>query len=149
MRPNYNNKKSNKPKSKMTVVSFEKEFASFDGMISEFKNLHPEFLNIFKHEETNTAGAAAYDVLEYYINNIPNVIERTNLPLSIAVTANKVTLKTCKFFTVEWEFRYDKEGNVTNPVATISVFTREKNSEDIDKLMNTLTNLWNLKETRA
>ena len=149
MRPNFKNSNRPKAKAKMTITSFEKEFESFGNMINEFKTLHPEFVNIFIHEETNTAEAAAYDVLEYYINNVPNVVERTNLPLSITVTANKVALKTCKFFSFEWSFTYDKEGTISNLVATISVFTKEKNTEDVDKLMNTLTNAWSLKETRA
>lgn len=141
--------KNNKKKTKMTITSFEKEFTSFTEMIDEFKTLHPEFLNIFTHEETGTSGAATYDVVEYYLNNIPNIATRTNLPLSISATANKVVFKTSKFFSFGWEFRYDKEGNITNPVATISVFTKEKNPEDVDKLMNKLTDLWSLKETLA
>jgi hypothetical protein len=149
MRPNFKNSNRPKAKSKMTITSFEKEFETFEDMIADFKTLHPEFANIFHHEVCTTANEAAYDVLDYYLSNIPNVAERTNLPLSVTVTANRVALKTCKFFSFDWNFTYDKEGNISNLVATISVFTKEKNTEDVDKLMNTLTNAWSIKETRA
>ena len=149
MKPKFNKNNNRKPKARMTTTSFEKEFTSIADMVDEFKTLHPIFLDIFVHDHTDTPDQAAYDVVEYYLNNVPNVTTRTNLPLALTVSANKVSLKTMKFFSVEWSFNYDREGNISNLVATITVFTKEKNSEETDKLMNTLTDLWSLKETRV
>ena len=126
-------------KPKMTMTLFQKEFEVFSILIAELKELHPEFANIFTYEDNSDHPSdAAYDVLKYFEKFNPNVTKRENLPMSINVSANRVTLKTNHFFTIEWSFKYTREGFVTDLVATITTFTREQNSEELDAMITAL-----------
>ena len=137
MRPNSKQKNT---KQKLTVTIYQKVFNTIDEMIKEFRDLHPEFVNIFKYEENSYPDQVSNDVLLYFSNNHPDIANRTNLAASVNVSANKVSLKTNKYFSVEWSFKYDKEGNISNLVSTIGVFTKEKNHEDLDNLITNLNN---------
>lgn len=131
------NEKSFKPKFTLTI--YQKSFKSIESMVKEFRELHPEFSNIFSYEETVIPSQMAHDALMYFANNNPDITNRTNLPLAINVSANKVSLKTNKFFSVEWSFKYDREGNISDLNASIGVFSREKNSNELEDLITNLT----------
>ena len=141
-KPNQHNQK---PKAKMTITSYEKSFETFERMIEEFKTLHPEFPEIFNYEEVNI-NTAIYDVLRYFNEHIPNVQERINIPMNVSISANKLSMKTNKFFSFEWSFKYDKEGNISDIVAAITVFTKERNYEELDAMIEILKNNWTLRE---
>lgn len=140
-------KSKNKPKAKMITTMYEKAFDSFKDMIDEFRNIHPEFSQIFTYDDDEVKPEyAASDALNYFSKNMPIIANRSNLPVSVSACANKVTLKTAKFFSVEWNFKYDKEGNITDLVAIITTFTRERNYEELDNLINSLEATWTKKE---
>lgn len=137
----------NNTKPRLKVTMYEKAFETFSDMIFEFKNLHPEFLNIFTYADTDTSTDAANDVCEYFKTNMPNITNRTNLPMAISVSANKVSLKTNRFFSFEWSFKYDKEGNVTNLSAIITTFTKERNSDELNNMIASIQGSgWRVKE---
>lgn len=145
-RPNRPAKQTNKPK--MTMTLYSKEFESFSSLVEELKTLHPEFDNIFTYEEnSNHPMDAADDILKYFLKNNPNVIERTNLLMAVSVSATRATLKTNKFFTIEWSFKYTREGFITDLVATISTFTKEQNPEELNDMIVKLgEKSWNIVE---
>lgn len=128
---NYNGNK------RMQVNNYEKEFDSFRDMVNGLVEVHPEIKNIFKYddEEDVLPQYAAEDVTNYFLNNIPDVINRVNLPVSISVSANRVSLKTNKFFAIGWKFEYDENGFVTNLVARFSVFNRGKSSMELINIL--------------
>ena len=142
---NKPNQNTQRPRSKMTTLSYEKAFETFEGMIDELKTLHPELAEIFKYEETNVAGAI-YDVLRYFNDHMPNVQQKANIPMSVSISANKLTLKTTKFFSFEWNFKYDKDGNISDIVATVTAFVRERNFEELDAMIEILKSEWTVKE---
>lgn len=132
-----NNKKQSKPK--LIVTNFEKRFASFTEMINEFKTLHPEMTVIFdQNDEEVLPKYAAEDVLHYFTQNEPDVIDRLNLPVSVSISANAVILKTAKFFSISWKFKYDREGNVTDLTAMITTFGRERDSDELHSMIRNL-----------
>ena len=135
-----------KTKPRMTASFYEKAFDSFNSMVDELRNLHPEFSHIFTYAETNTSLDAAADAVNYFKNNMPNVATRENIPTSISVNANRVLLKTNKFFSIEWSFKYDREGNITDLVATIATFTKDRNAEELETMIEVLKNSWSVKE---
>lgn len=145
-RTNRPSRPVNRPK--MTMTLYSKEFESFSSLIEELKSLHPEFAEIFTYEEnSNHPTDAADDVLKYFLKHNPNVVKRENLPMSVNVTANRVALKTNKFFSIEWIFKYTREGFITDLVATISTFTKEQNPEELDNMITKLGEMsWNIVE---
>ena len=139
--------KNQKPK--MTVTLYEKAFESISTMIEELKTLHPEFSNIFPYEDTATPRAAAYDVIKYFEDNLPDIETRSNLPMNIYVSSNRITLKTNMFFSIEWTFKYDREANITDLVATVTTFTKEQNSEELTSMIDKLVGAnWTIKEPK-
>lgn len=145
-RPNKNFKQQ-KPKTKvrMNANSYEKEFETFEEMIEELKSLHPTFVEIFEETETDSFGIMS-SVLQYFAVNAPDVIERNNLPVNISVSANRVVLKTAKFFSFEYSFKYDKEGNITDLLSTVTTFTRDENPAELDEMIVKLVEGWSVKE---
>lgn len=140
-----NNKQYDKTKTKprMKTTYFEKAFNSLAEMISELKTLHPEFVVIFPYEdEVVTPKDASSDVLKYFENFLPDVISGKNLPISISVAANKVSLKTLAFFSISWKFTYDRSGEISDLVATICTYTKEKNHPELDAMISTLEESW-------
>lgn len=139
-------KSQTKDRPKMTVAFYEKAFESFVDMVKELKTLHPEFCEIFNNpEEEMNAEWAIFDALSYFNNNSPVINERKNLPVSINITSNKVALKTNKYFSIEWTFKYDKDANISNLVATIGTFTKLKNSDELNAMIEILNNTWSVK----
>ena len=138
---------------KMQVTSYEKEFNSFAEMINELKEVHPEIKNIFKYDEEEVSPVnAASDVTEYFLHNAPDVINRTNLPVALSISSNKMSLKTNKFFAIKWRFKYDTNGFVTDLVAGVSVFTKDKVSETIKNTLEYFkdeNNGWKVEEPRV
>ena len=107
-----------------------------------------KFINIFTQnaEEYNNPACLIDEVVRYISFNVPNVSTRFNLPVSLNITANRVALKTSKFFSVEWSFKYDKEGNISDITSVIGTFTKERNPEELDAMINILKDSWNVKE---
>lgn len=115
-------------KQSIKVTNYAKKYETLKDMVNDLVNLHPEMNNIFHLEdkETITPNYLHDEALAYFTSNEPNVIDGKNLPVSISVSANGVTLKTAKFFTLRWFFKYDKDsGFVTDVTATISTFVKD------------------------
>lgn len=126
---------------KLMVTTYQKKFESFKQMVDEYKTLHPELRNIFLYDEENVYPTdAADDVLKYFTDNYPDSVKGVNLPVSVSISANRVNLKTAKFFSIGWQFKYDRNGYITNIDAIITVFTRNdgKNSKDLEDMIKTL-----------
>ena len=147
MKKQYDKPRTPKAKPKMTVTFYEKAFSSFLEMIEEFKKLHPEFSEIFNNNDDNEMYAdwAASDVLDYYKRNIPVIDQRKNLLMTVSIAANKVSLKTNKFFSVEWSFKYDRNCNISDLVAVITTFTKDNNPEELNAMIDILKDSWNVK----
>lgn len=129
---NFNNKR-------MQVNNFEKEFNTFTDMVNELKEVNEEIKNIFTYDEYEVLPVnATADVVNYFLNNVPDVVNRANLPVALSVSSNKMSLKTSKFFAIKWRFNYDANGFVTDLVAGISVFTRDKVSKAISETLDYL-----------
>ena len=126
--------KTKNEKPKMITTTFEKKFDSFKD---------PEFCVIFKYEEGNDSSAnAAHDVLEYFGENFPNVEQGTKLPVSLSLTANRVNLKTDKFFSIGWMFKFNREGVISDLTARITTFTKAKNDDLLMIMIQHLENGW-------
>lgn len=138
-------------KPKTIINTYEKKFESFNEMIDELRSLHSEISdNIFQYEINNTKDAMN-DILRYYSDNIPDITEKVNLHSSLTISANKVVLKTNKFFTIGWKFKYNKDGEISELVATVSTFTREnvENNVELQGMIDTIEtpeNGWSLLE---
>ena len=149
MKPQHNKKPrrdNNRPaKANVIVTNYERKFDNFFDMIDELKVIHPEINdNIFNNGTIVKVEDALDDIIDYITRNRPSIMERTNLGVSLNISANKVTLKTNKSFSFGWRFKYDKDANVTDVVAFISVFTKEnvKLFEDIQNMIDTLESNW-------
>ena len=136
-----------KPRAKQqtSILTFEREFEDLRDLIIGFKALHPEIeSNIFPYNEDEIDPKNMIeDVLNYFTKNcIPDIIQGSNLFCSINVSANRVTLKTNKFFTIGWNYKFDRNGFVTDIKATVTVFSREKNSEALNSMIEVLNDRW-------
>ena len=137
-------------KSKLTVTNYQMKFETLEQMVCELVELHPEMKNIF-HLEDNDRITPRYlqdEALEYFTLNEPNVIDGINLPVAIIVNANGVTLKTAKYFSVKWNFKYDKTGFVQDITATVSTFIKDENkvSETLLAMIDKLDEKWSVVE---
>lgn len=149
MKPNKNFKQQ-KPRTKVRMLasSYEKEFETFEEMVREFKSLHPELNEIFAiNPEDADSFTTMSSVLQYFANNAPDVIEANNLPVSITVSANRVMLKTAKFFSFEFSYKYNKEGIITDLLATVTTFTRDRNPAELNEMLEKLNEGWSVKDT--
>lgn len=151
---NFKNKKNfnkgDKPvrreKHKMTILTYEKSFETLKDMVDALLPLHPVIdKEIFKYNYTGPKDLLL-DVLDYYTNNVPDIVERKNLPSTLNISANKVTLKTNKFFTIGWDFKFDENGFAMDIYATVTVVKREKNNENIDNMIKLLEENWSVVE---
>ena len=148
MKPNKNFKQQ-KPRTKvrMNATSYEKEFETFEEMIEELKSLHPELTEIFTIETTDADSFNVMaNVLQYFANNVPDVVERNNLPVSLNVSANRVLLKTAKFFSLDYSFKFDKVGKISDLLATVTTFTRDENPAELNDMIAKLLEGWSVKE---
>lgn len=146
-KPNRNFNRTQRPKTKTRMIAnaYEKEFETFEEMIEELKSLHPTFVEIFEETEADSFSVMS-SVLQYFAENAPDVLERNNLPVNISVSANRVALKTAKFFSFEYSFKYDKEGNISDLVATVTTFTKDENPAELDEMIVKLLEGWSTKE---
>jgi len=135
-----NNNSKNFTRPRIIPTTYTKTFKSFDEMLQEIKGLHPEMLNIFISENNDPINASL-DVLEYYNTNIPDIVNRVNLPLALSISSNKVSLKTAKFFSVYYSFKYDRNGQVSDTRVSITVFEKEntENTEEINEMLDIIT----------
>lgn len=138
-------------KSNVKVTNYAKNYETLEDMVNDLVNLHPEMNNIFhlEDEETITPNYLHDEALAYFTSNEPNVIDGKNLPVSIAVSANGVTLKTAKFFTLRWFFKYDKDsGFVTDVAVTITTFVRDAKriNPALENMINILEDEWTVVE---
>ena len=148
MKNNKNFKQKPKTKARMIANSYEKEFETFEEMIVELKSLHPEFNLIFgdSSEDKVDSYTAMAMVSNYFAENAPDVENRKNLPVSVTMSANRVVLKTAKYFSFEYSFKYDREGNITDLLVTVTTFTRDENPAELDELVVKLLEGWSVKE---
>lgn len=141
--------KNTKPfvKKRLDTTTYEKKFKSFDELVNELRDLHPEFSNIFRYaDDVVTPTNMLNDVANYFVDNMPNLETRENLPVSINLNANKVTLKTNRFFIVKWQFRFDNETKeVTNINALITVLKPTKLPQELTDMINILEDSWEVK----
>lgn len=142
---NFNKQQKPKAKVRMNLTSYEKEFETFEEMIEEFKSLHPTFEEIFQDTEADSFNVMS-SVLQYFALNAPDVIEKNNIPVSINVSANRVALKTAKFFSFDYTFKYDREGHITDLVATVTTLTKDVNPVELDDMIEKLLEGWSVKE---
>ena len=152
MKPQNHNNKNRKPrteKEKIVITTYEKKFEDFFVMIDEMRALHPEIdENIFAGQEVGSVTEALKLVTGYFNECVPDLSDKKNLNCSLTVSANKVVLKTNKFFTIAWKYKYDRESNISDIVANITLFTREgyKLYEDIANMVNILEESWTVVE---
>lgn len=138
-------------KSNVKVTNYAKNYETLADMVNDLVMIHPEMNNIF-HLEDGEAITPRYlhdEALAYFTANEPNVIDGKNLPVSISVSANGVTLKTAKFFTLKWFFKYDKDsGFVTDVTATITTFVKNQNAINraLENMINILEDEWTVVE---
>lgn len=129
-------------KQQLTTTNYEKRFDSFDEMIKEVQSIHPILFEIFgyKDEEEATPVTALIDILNYSGEHIPNVIERKNLPFSFSISSNRAYIKTNKYISLKWKFSYNKDKPITDIYATVSIFAKDENSDEIISALNILNN---------
>lgn len=152
MKPHYNKKpkRDSKPVN-VIVTNYEKKFDNFFDMVDDLRAIHPEINNnIFNGGNIVKVEDALDDIINYIINNRPSITERTNLGVSLNLSANKLTLKTTKSFSFGWRFKYDKDGNTSDVVAYVSIFSKEnaKVYEDIQDMINILEKDWEKVENK-
>lgn len=152
MKPQYNKKprRDNKP-ANVVVTNYQRNFDNFFDMIDELKLIHPEINdNIFNNGTIVKVEDALDDIIDYVTRNRPSITERTNLGISLNLSANRLTLKTTKSFSFGWRFKYDRENNITDVVSFVSVITKENARvfEDIQNMIDTLEGNWIKVENR-
>jgi hypothetical protein len=142
MKPFNKNKNFNNKKKSLSMKVYEKSFETLNEMLEEFKALHPEMSDIFKYDYKDTINPKEIgnDILEYFVDNAPDIVEGKNLPLTVSVSANSAVLKTAKFFSFRYSFKYDQNGFVTDIKAAVTVFIRERNTEDLEIMLDMLAN---------
>lgn len=128
--------------SRIVPINFRKKFSSLDEMISEFKEIHPEMGYIFNYDKyDNSVSDAIYDVITYFNQeeNFPSLNKRYNPSLNVSI--NKLELKTNKFFSFKWEYKYNKEGYITSDFyATLTAFKGNYASDEIKDMIDYLEN---------
>ena len=110
-------------KNKIATINFKKKFKSFAEIITEFKNIHPEMAIIFNYDEYNNVTEAIYDIMTYVSkdDNIPSLDNKYNLSLNVSI--NRVELKTNKFFSFKWDYKYDRNGDIVSDFyAVLTIF---------------------------
>lgn len=145
---NTNQKAQKQQPSPIIITNYTKDFDSFIEAINELRELDPEIKRILatdsnidneEYREADTTYAAARDVYTYFADIFPDIVERKNLHTSVTISATRVTLKTNSFFTIGWNFKYDKENKITNVKVNITTFTRENKMLLIDEVLKSNT----------
>lgn len=148
MKQKNTNQKTQKQPSPIIITNYSKNFNSFIEAINELRELDPEIKRILvtdtyidneEYREVDTTYAAAKDVYMYFTSIFPDIVERTNLHTSLTISATRVTLKTNSFFTIGWNFKYDKENRITNIRVNVTTFTRENKMLLIDEALKANT----------
>lgn len=148
MKRKNTNQKTQKQPSPIIITNYSKNFNSFIEAINELRELDPEIKRILvtdiyidneEYREADTTYAAAKDVYMYFTSIFPDIVERTNLHTSLTISATRVTLKTNSFFTIGWNFKYDKENRITNIRVNVTTFTRENKMLLIDEALKANT----------
>ena len=137
----------NKEAFKPTILTYEKSFSDFEAMIIELRALHPELSNIFCYdydEDEYTPEYAIVDILNYFGQNYPNINTRANLPVALSVSSNIIKYKTNNFYAFKYEFKYDRNGYISDVKAEVTVYSRdERNTNEINNMIDILSNEWN------
>ena len=128
-------------KSKIKVTNYENCYDSLTEMVSDLIQLHPEIQNIFHVDENVELLPRDLhdDALEYFATNAPIVTAGINLPVSLTITANGASIKTAKFFSLKWNFKYDRNGNISDITATITTFIKDESK--VNKALSNMINL--------
>lgn len=135
---NYNNKPKN------TITTYEKTFKSFNEMIKELRDLDENIAKILTTDsaaEQNTEADQTYcssrDVYEAFSEMFPDIANRNNIHTSLTISSNRVIIKTDKFFTFGWKFKYNRDLEIYDITAVVTTFTRTGIKSEIDdKLKN-------------
>ena len=137
-------------KQQLTVVNYEKKFDTFDGMIKEIKTIHPIINEIFNYSDNEeiTPLSAIVKIVNYAGEHLPDAVERKNLPFAFSIASNKAYIKTDKYISIRWKFTFNKNKTISDVYATISLFSKENNSNNendviITDISNVDTNLNN------
>lgn len=128
----------------MTITSYEKTFNTLEDMVNDFITLHPELELIFRGSiDDNGSTCPEFlieDIMSYFADNQPSVSNGTKLPVSISISANKIYLKTDKYFSIQWKFNYNRNGEYSNIIANITTFTKESNHPNLHNMISLLSN---------
>lgn len=146
-------------KQPFTVTNYEKKFDTFDMMIKEIKTIHPIINEIFNYADNEEATplSAIVDIVNYAGEHLPDAIERKNLPFAFSISSNKAYIKTDKYISLRWKFTFNKNKTISDVYATISLFSKENNSNentdtitenDINAAHNLTTAGWKLIKDR-
>ena len=117
---------------KNIITTYEKKFDSFIKMIKELRSLDDGITEILCTDTTEVEEKAnidqtycsARDAYDYFANIFPDIISHRNMHTSLTISSNRVTIKTDKYFTIGWKFKYDKDQNITDISAIVTTFTR-------------------------
>lgn len=145
MKNQFNN--NNKKKAALNIKNFEKKFETFEKMIEELKSLHSEFNKLFANLGTDyeTTPLNAIFCLVDYMNDghIPNALTGDNLPCALSISANRASLKTTQFISFNWNFKYNRDKEITDVTANVAVYMRDKNTEELEYTLSKLSNTEN------
>ena len=123
MKPNQKQRPQQR-KTNLITTNYEMKFETLNDMVKTLVDLHPEMKNILNVNIINPMQLQT-SALEYFLKYQPDVVNAVNLPVAITVNANSVSLKTAKFFSIKWNFKYDKSGFIDDVVTTITTFVKE------------------------
>lgn len=131
----------------VTITNYEKKFEDFASMIKELESLHPEIDSIFNQlpdEEINPVNAI-FCLIDYMNTGlVPDVLTGTNLPSALSFSANRANLKTIFFISFGWSFKYSRNKEISDIVATITTYSKENNNpEALQYTMDVVSNAAN------
>lgn len=135
-----NQTKRNNP---VTITNYEKHFNDFASMIIELKSIHPEIDLIFgiMEEDAITPVDSILCLIDYCSNGrIPDALTGANLPCALSFSANRASVKTMHFISFGYNFKYNRDKEITDIVANVAVYSKENNSEELLNTIDILTN---------
>lgn len=143
-----------KPK-KLLTKNYTKKFETIEQMIIELSKLNTEFDDIFYpcNSEVDYDITTVLNCIEnYFDDNRPDLKAGKNLPVFLSISANKAVLKTAKFFSFGWVFKYDRESGIISEItANVTVFLKheaDKNSKLVNETVENLDASWTYVENK-